>query len=301
MLSLPTVSLDRNGFLRRPTRDERDDLAYQRTLQAFGVGHDQRVYAVWADSGDQRRQLITVHVDGETEPSSFLITDGVPASFVQPLPNGRTLIVSPRSRASGNADVYDDSSARLLHRADLGDAIGQQIATTLGGDIWVGYFDEALGNDLSGVEVFDSSLEQRRPHRHPAARRILDCYTLNVVDETAYVCAYKDFHLLLLTRDAVHDHGPSPHRGARHLLVQGDEAVFIGGYGPYFDLVTHVRIHADHLESLGSQKRLVMPDGLELPQGKWAYRGADLHFVHHTAWYRTALDDVRDSRNAERR
>ena len=293
MLALPAVPLMQTGFLRRPARTSAFDLAYQRELMAFGVGFDQRAYAVWADAVDPRRQLVTIHADGEHEPDSFLITDGVPASYVQPLTNGRTLVVSARSRASGNADVYDNADGRLLHRAHLGDAIGQQIGTTEGGDVWVGYFDEALGNDVSGVELFDSSLRRLRADRHPAALLIDDCYTLNVVGEQAYICAYSDFHLRVVSRNGMHDHGSSPHRGPGRLLIQGDEAIFIGGYGPYFDLVTCMRIRHDHLEPVGPQRRLVMPDGLDLPRGRWAYRGACLHLIYNTGWYRIDFDALK--------
>lgn len=59
--------------------------------------------------------------------------------FVQPLPEGRVLLMAARSRG----EIWT-SGGDLERRGGLGDAL-EEVLTTPAGSIWVGYFDEAMG------------------------------------------------------------------------------------------------------------------------------------------------------------
>lgn len=116
---------------------------------------------------------------------------------------------------------------------------------------------------------------------------IFDCYALNVTGETAWTCAFTDFHLVSAQGDRVTDHGPAPHQGAHLLLVDGPVAALVGRPGPEYDLIT---VFGQPLDR--PPRRLVQPDGMELRITGSAGRGPELHIVDRISWYRTDLDQL---------
>jgi hypothetical protein len=237
-------------------------------------------------------------VSGEgTAPGPLLeVPSSLRPHFVQPLPGGRVLLASARTRGTANAEVWT-ADAELERTGLLGDAI-EYLLTTRSGEIWAAYFDEAMGQAGpagSGLARFTADLQPA--WAYPAAAGgvpwIADCYTLNVTGESAWCCPYTSFHLISVQHDRARDHGPAPVRGAARLLISGQDAALIGGYGPDYDLVTPLRITADGVEAAGAQRRLVLPDGLELPPSWYTCRGPDLHMIARTgAWYRLGLEDL---------
>jgi hypothetical protein len=95
--------------------------------------------------------------------------------------------------------------------------------------------------------------------------------------------------------DQARNHGPLPRRGASRLLIAGQQAALIGGYGPEYDLITPMQITPAGVIPHGPQRRLVQPDGLEIPRAARTFcRGPDLHLVpaESAAWYHLGLDEI---------
>ncbi|MET7673122.1 hypothetical protein [Micromonospora luteifusca] len=212
-------------------------------------------------------------------------------SFVQPLSDGRILLVKGRSRSGANAEIWSSDGSRV-RQGDFGDAI-ETVLTTAGGAIWVGYFDEAMGGDGPqghGLARFTLDLEPAWVYPHRAdLPSIADCYALNLEGETAWSCAYTAFRLVAVRDDQPVDYGAVPRRGANVLLAGGSTGALIGGYGPEYDLITPFRIGEDHVVAVGGPRRLVLPDGLEVREHRTYGRGTELHVFVQQSWYRADL------------
>ena len=291
ILRLPVVALRRAGFLIPSGTDPE----WERTPRTVGVGPDHWALAVWPSHDDARRKLVTVH-DGGRDPVRSVVLDGcLDPTFVQPLPDGRILLVRARRRPGDtNAEIWTDDG-RLERAGDFGDAI-EDVVTTPAGDIWVSYFDEAMGGSgpqQNGLARFGGDL---RPvwlyPGPPTAPQIFDCYALNVVGETAWTYADTGFHLVSATGDRFTDHGVAPRRSAHGLLVDGRAGALLGGPGPGYDLVTGFRIEAGGVVADGLPRRLVLPDGMEVRDARSAGRGPELHVVIRGSWYRADLGQL---------
>jgi hypothetical protein len=166
----------------------------------------------------------------------------------------------------------------------------------LSGDIWVGYFDEgaASGRGLGGHGLVRFGPDLQPRWRYPFNAhlpRIDDCEALNVAGETAYALVYNAHRLVSV--DGTHgiDHGKAPQGGVVAMLIDGDRAVLIGGYGADYDVVTPLHVDAQGVQAVGGQSRLVLPDGMEIRNARWSCRGPELHAVIDGCWYRAGLDD----------
>ncbi|MFJ9584860.1 hypothetical protein [Streptomyces acidicola] len=228
---------------------------------------------------------------------------------VQPLPDGRVLIVGARAawRTGGpdrNAVVYDDAG-RPEAEETFGDGINH-VHTTESGRIWVGYFDEGVfGNygwdedaapppvGVSGLVRFSPDLEPEWhfPRGHPWGP-IYDCYALNVDGETAWTCYYDGFSLVRVHDSAVDGWFNDDVNGASALAVGGDRVALFGGYSPRRDRLVVGRLESGRLWVEG-EFRVVLPDGGPLPSNRTVVgRGADLHLLSGHQWFRLGLDDL---------
>jgi hypothetical protein len=290
-LQMPVVPLRHHGFLASGGTSETE-----RIPEAVGVGPDGTALAVWGFPGDARRRRVTWHVAGRRRVLGTVdVETELRVSFVQPLPEGRILLVAARSRAgAANAEVWT-ADGDLRHRAPLGDAI-EEVLTTPAGAVWVGYFDEAMGGtgpQGHGLARFhpDLTVDWLYP-RDAGLPFIVDCYALNVAGETAYLFPYTDFHVLSVTGTHVTDHGPSPYTSAHVLLRRGPDLALIGRPGPEYDLATMLRIRPNKALEQGGQCRLVLPDGMETHGLRLIGRGDELHAFDRTRWYHLDLDTL---------
>lgn len=269
---------------------------WERQPSVVGVGPDHTAMAVWPSRTAPDRMLVTRHSGGRRIESATVVHTTLRPSFVQPLPDDRLLLVAARDRRIGdNAQVWS-ADGDLVTSGAFGDAI-EHVLTTVGGSVWVGYFDEALGGrgpQAHGLARFtaDLAVDWVYPQREPWPI-IVDCYALNVVNEKAVACAYSDFHLLSAEDSRVTDLGVSPMRGARNVLVSGSDAVIVGGYGAEYDLVVPVQFDRDGVREIGTHHRLVLPDGLEVHAARYTCRGPELHAIIGNRWYRTTIDQLR--------
>lgn len=252
---------------------------------------------------------VTVHA-----PEMAVVTRiaSLPVAYpiVQPLPDGRTLVVGARCRLrpegpDRNAIVYD-ASGTVLREETLGDGI-EHVQTTSRGETWVGYFDEGvLGNfgwgepdgqapvGAPGLIRFSPGLTAE--WRHPAYGEdpwggISDCYALNVDGDTAWTCYYTDFPVVRIHDGAVtgwhNDVG-----GVKALAVGGSRVALYRGYGDDRHRLVLGELSGDRLHPTG-EYRLVQPDGSPLPRAAQVFgRGPDLHIVVDDTWLRLALEDI---------
>jgi hypothetical protein len=290
VLALPVRPVRLHGYLQAP-----DYLAGPRQPVATGVGFDGAAWAAWPAGNGQPGVLVTSHQGSGPPRAQIQVPTSLRVWFVQPLPAGRILIAAARTPPEQeNAEIWVGDG--VLERSGLiGDAI-EHLLTTGSGAIWAGYFDEAMGGrgpEGHGLARFTPGLEPEWLYPHGDLPPIADCYTLNVAGETAYCCPYTNFHLIAVTGGPARDLGPVPRRGAPRLLVDGDRAALIGGYGPEYDLITPLRITASGIEPDGPPSRMVLPDGLEIPRARSSCRGPDLHLITSIGgWYQLSLDDL---------
>ena len=290
VLALPMRPVRLRGYLQAPGY-----LARPREPVATGVGFDGAAWAAWPAADGQPGVLVTSHRGSGPPDARIQVPTSLRVWFVQPLPAGRILIVQARTpRGQANAEIWGHDG--VVERSGLfGDAI-EHVLTTASGAIWAGYFDEAMGGsgpEGHGLARFTPGLEPDWLYPHGGLPAIADCYALNVAGETAYCCPYTDFHLIAVTGGRATDLGPVPARGATRLLVDGDRAALIGGYGPEYDLITPLRIAASGIEPDGPPSRMVLPDGLEIPRARSSCRGPDLDLITSIgSWYQLTLDDL---------
>jgi hypothetical protein len=301
VLALPMTPLRLHGHLERPGH-------HPRGPAAVGVGPDDVAVAAWPPPAGEHGVVVTSH-DGkgphskERYRSQILprvavleVPTPLAVTHVQPLPGGKVLIACARTPGTDNAEVRD-GNGHLEHAGLIGDAI-EHLLTTPSGAIWAGYFDEGIYGTMPGAHGLirftpDLTIDWAYPQREMPT--IDDCYALNVCGETASIGAYSAFRLITVNGDQARNHGPLPRRGASKLLITGERAALIGGYGPEYDLVTPLQITPAGVIPHGPQHRLVQPDGLEIPRTARAFcRGPNLHLFPRdsTAWYRLGLDDI---------
>ncbi|OKI45719.1 hypothetical protein [Micromonospora sp. CB01531] len=228
--------------------------------------------------------------------------------LVQPLPQGRVLVVGARCRwrADGpdrNAVVYD-SDGHVEARATLGDGI-EHVFTTTSGEVWVGYFDEGVYGNYgwgdAAPPMGNSGLVRFSPQLEPAWRfpshvdnewdAIDDCYALNVTDDAVWTCYYSDFPIVQIRGDSVTG-WRNQVTGARALVLSGTRVGLLGGYGPDRDRFVVGELAGQAMRVVG-EYRLVLPGGGPLPAHVTVIgRGAVLHVVTADYWYQLSVDGV---------
>jgi hypothetical protein len=207
-----------------------------------------------------------------------------------------------------------DRSGQLVQEATLGDGI-EHIATTPKGLTWVGYFDEGVFGNYGwdnpgpraigryGINCFNSNL-QLIAH---APGKIYDCYAMNVAGEAVYACPYSsDWSIRHLDSSGRETTWSNMTRGARHLIVSGNEVALIGGYeGPDripVDKLGDERFRARNLPDrvvIGRLEngnfRVLKTSSLKLAGERLpstamlASRGHELHALLDQVWYRCEL------------
>jgi hypothetical protein len=272
-------------------------------LTRVSVGPDGEVIALWRGPVP----AITVHVPSGTE--TVRIGSNPPEyAFVQPIPGGRFLVVAGRCRwrpegAERNATVFERDGT-VSGQYVFGDGI-QHVLTTPAGEAWVGYFDEGVyGNygwgsagaarpiGAPGLIRFGSDGTPAWRLTAGQAPPIDDCYALNVLGESAWACYYTDFPVVRVNGTQVTVWRNDVADGATNLLVDGERAGLVGGYGEFRSRLAITLLGDGELHDARTF-RLVLPDGGPLPAEAWTVaRGPDLHVFHGLDWYRIALADA---------
>jgi hypothetical protein len=268
------------------------------TIAAFSVDHTGQPWVLWTADGSATiqssgRDMVVLH-EPPREPS-----------MVQPLPDGRFVVVSSRVEwrsgvAEINAHVYGADGA-LVRTGCLGDGI-EHVQVSAGGDIWVGYFDEGVyGNDgwgspgpepigAAGIVRFSSDLEVAWEYPLQKSETIDDCYALNVAGDEVWACCYSSFDVMRI-RDGVVRSWSNDVEGARAIVVAGDSVALVGGYGKEHDRLVIGSLDDDGL-TVEVTGRLTMPNGRRLPQDTFVVgRGIELHALVGAEWFSWSLAD----------
>ncbi|MGW1994978.1 hypothetical protein [Embleya sp. NPDC001921] len=323
-LALPTVELRRHAVIAGRPDEER---------VAASVGPDGNVVALWALRRDlpmlvsattwsggatfpdpRAARPVTVRVSTHApDPTGSVELAGLELAHVtvQPLPEGRILVVGARARwhpdgPDRNAIVHD-GDGRVVAETTLGDGIRHVLATPAG-DLWVAYFDEGVFGNYGwgapdgpepvgwpGLIRFSSELRaQWRFPSHGTAtsfEAISDCYALNVDGETAWACYYTDFPIVRV-RDGIVRSWRNDVPGATALAVGDSRVALFGGYGADHDRLS-VGVLGDDALHITGRFRIVLPDGRPLPaRRRTVGRGPDLHVLTADHWYRLGVDDI---------
>jgi hypothetical protein len=292
LLRLPVRPLQQAGVLYATAPG-----GWSADADAVGVGPDGDLLAVWSAYGDRRRYGRRL-VSAESGARQIVLEAAVRPTFVQPLPGGRILLVASRMRGRWpNAQIW--TADGVLERSGrLGDAI-EHVLTTPAGRIWVGYFDEALfgPSDLSRhmLVCYDDRFEA--VWRYPRTGElplIYDCYALNVDGEDAVACflgmSPGAFPVVSVRGGTALDHGTSPVAGVHGLLVNGVNALLVGGYPPDFDVLTPILLGSGTSTSSSDVCRLTRSDGREVWQARRFCRGRVLYVFEHAACAITTMD-----------
>lgn len=295
IVRLPMIPLEFQGFL-VPPRDLQSP-HWAQDASAYGVGPAGEELAVWREmqatgirpvEGSRERLLITRHDAGSAPLRSIEIETVAIPRFVQPTPDGGTLLVTARSFDGRPSAEHWSGDGELLAQADFGDAL-EDVLMTPSGRVWVSYFDEAhrfpgihrlvrFGRDLSTEWLYPFNPEWRggsSPGLPPAD----DVYSLNVVGESAYMYTYSSFHIVTVNGEVAQDLGKAPLRGGKALLVDGTRAAIIGGYESEHDLITLLELTPDGPVVVGRQGRVVQPNGSDLHRARWICRGQTAHVL----------------------
>lgn len=295
-LRLPTVPLIHEWNVAPTAGDAR----WRRQPAAVGVGPWLQQVAVWSHVAGSPLQLVTWHgANGEPERSIVVESSLAGLGFIQPVADGGVLLVSVRRPRDAAISAQRWSSrGDLVAEADLGDAIEHVLATDSGA-VWVGYFDEALTGrapEGHGLVRFGADLQPEWLYPwNTDLPSVDDCESMNVVGETVYACPYLDHHVVRVDGGEVTDLGPAPHRGGQALLIEGDRGLLIGGYGADHDLMTPFEFTANGPMRVGSQGRVVMPDGLEARSRSWICRGGQAWTQVDNNRFRLGLSRVFDT------
>ncbi|MFG2039114.1 hypothetical protein [Dactylosporangium sp. NPDC048998] len=297
--SPPLVRLRAHGRLASPVDSD--------VLVTASVGPSGEAITLWADPAGRKalltpgglaescaRQPVSVRVvvqDASTTRVTTIAALDLPFCKLQPLPDGRTLVVATRG---GRAIVFDADGTPVL-QGDVGDGI-EHALTTLTGQVWVGYFDEGVfgGGPFGPHSIVRFTADLEPDWRYPGEAGfgpIDDCYSLNVEGETAWACYHSSFPIVRMS-DGMVSGWRNKIRGATALVAHADTCALFGGYRAERGRAVIGRLSESQNEPI-SEGLLVLPDDRPLPGGvRVIGRGPDLHVLAETEWYRVGLDDL---------
>jgi hypothetical protein len=190
------------------------------------VGPSGDLIALW------RKQNNTYMITGSVELEVPRLSLRYP--LVQPLSDGRVLLVGARARTRENNALVFDANGELIAEAAFGDGI-EHVLTTSDDHAWVGYFDEGVYGDGGpaghGLVRFDPELRLNWTFPFHQQTPIDDCYALNVSDRAVWTCYYSGFPVARVRNGEVRS-WRNDIAGAKALAVAGSTVALVGGYGP---------------------------------------------------------------------
>jgi hypothetical protein len=158
--------------------------------------------------------------------------------FVQPLPDGRWLLVRPwdYGEQDRNAHVYE-SDGRLVESFHAGDGLAD-VQTTREGRVWISYFDEGIfghthlsGNGLVCLDTYGMPVFRFGDLADPVVETMADCYALNVCSgKEVWLYYYTDFRLVQLVEGRIAGHWRTPVAGSHAFAVRGGRVLLGGSY-----------------------------------------------------------------------
>jgi hypothetical protein len=291
-----------------PFVDAKEVLA-GREAKAWSVGPDNTAW--WLVDGEPQCDEVLHFADAGDTWERFTLPAVAPDfQYLQPLPGDEVLLVNARcgyrsdAQHERNAHVYSREGV-LLRELTLGDGI-EDVQATVGGRVWVGYFDEGVfGSNgwgyggpstpigADGLVCFDA-WGQRQERGVTMAlglgRGITDCYALNVVsDAETWFYSYTAFPLVRLRAGQPATVWETPVSGAHAIAVSDTHVLFGGTYGDRNQLLLY-SLFSKGQQRLSPVARVELADAYGRPwrpallkgRGPWLH-GAEgsLHFRVH--------------------
>ena len=268
------------------------------THQATSVGPSGDLFSLWRST---HGLVIAAH---RPEVQTLLATSEPPwdLRFVQPLPNGRFVVVEGWEHQGPNAWVLDADGA-VLSAENVGGYVGGVFATG-SGDIWAGYKDQGVFGcgpsaslSRSGLVRFTDSLRPVWRFPNQGERYAIDdCEGVNVHGDSVWMCPYSRFPVVRVHDDRVSSwRNPQVQTNVGAVLVEESiERVALVATGwsrhPGLLVVGHL---GDSSFVPDQAFMLRMPDGSVLPaDAELTARGSQLHVLHGLDWYRLDLSDL---------
>jgi hypothetical protein len=288
--ALPTVTARHHATL--------SPASWQDRIVTASIGPAGEAIALWETATGAGR----VTVDGTDGRTQVIDIEHVPPGqlTVQPMPQGRVLVVAARCPwGQHNAVVYD-GDGRVERTASLGDGVAHVLCTAEGA-VWVGYAEEGiLGSRLPvtvtpvgapGIVRFDADLNPQWSYDGQEWGRVDDCDALNVDGDTVWTCYYSRIALVRIHDGATLGwHNPVA-SGASGILIDDRWVAFFGGYGTNLHRLVVASLEGGTVNAL-REFRMTVEDGQPLPAGRVVGRGAQLHLLAGRDWYRFTLADL---------
>lgn len=263
-------------------------------LVTTGIGPTGDLVALWKSAAGSR---ITGHG------SVIEVKPEIQHPIVQPLPDGRVLVVGARCKWSPdgvdpNALVFDQAG-QVVASAVFGDGI-QHVATTPSGQTWVGYFDEGILGNLGwgfepgpapigahGLVRFDENLDLAWEYPDDTPFDVIeDCYALNVAGEVVWACYYGDFPVVRIDAGQVAGWTTVEAHGPDALITDGRHCVLVCAGGDYHGEVGE--LSSDGEFTVVGETAIALPEGPVSLSG----RGDTLHIVTGRTHYKVDLDQL---------
>lgn len=245
------------------------------------IGPDGELIALWRTRSGAFRVTGSVELDLPNLDLAY--------PLVQPLSNGRVLLVGARARRNEKNAMVFDADGNLVADGAFGDGI-EHVFTTSDDHAWVGYFDEGVFGDdggpaRHGLVRFDPAFQPDWHFPLHGLPPIYDCYALNVTDRAVWTSYYSDKFPLVQVKAGQTRSWRIDIEGARAVAVAGASVALFGGYG-----LDAERLAVGRLE--GERLQVVEQHTLRLPVSGPSHvigRGPDLHAITGRDWYRWSL------------
>ncbi|MER5671049.1 hypothetical protein [Pseudonocardia alni] len=264
----------------------------------------------------ERPYPVTVHrcERGSWTSLGTLICDVV-SPHLQVLPDGAIALISPFCRRI-SADVMEETAVRYRdgvpeRRFALGDGI-EDVQVSGDGVVWAAFSDRGttgdfgvagwgrLGRDewvdpvgMSGLVAFTGDGTPVAELDPPAGlTHAVDCFALNVWDREVWVSYFPDFAIVCRSATGQLRAWSMPVAGSDAICTDGKRAIAYTSYGIHRGRCVQVTL-ADGQAELPVPLDARLPDGAPLRSAQWVRgKGAALHAVAGSRWYRLDLDDV---------
>jgi len=234
-------------------------------------------------------RLCTISHEGNKETTEFPL---VPHPLIDRFPDGRWLLASSRAASDDENGLILEPDGRQSNSFQIGDGI-EHIRCASDGTIWVGYFDEGVFGDTSGVGGivrFDQwgkelwSFNRQEQKEWPF---VDDCYALTINNDELWSCYYSDFPIVRLINGRLTKWN-NEISGARALAVDGSYVLLAGGYPNNDNRLALLKLERGQANLIGAIERPELEKAC-LIQG----RASTIHAVGEEAWTSITVEEVR--------
>jgi hypothetical protein len=250
------------------------------------------VFGPWQQIPLDARDRLSVF-DGKVECCAIEFEYEGQVSVFDMFSDGRWIVASGRSRPDELKARVFSPQGELLRRFGVGDAIGH-LQCDSAGAVWVGYFDEAGGEEFGLIKFDDhGKILWRADSNKAGLLDILDCYALNVGGDSVWAYYYTDFPVVDVDASGRTRVRKCPIAGAEALAVDGQAALLAGGYDGNRNRIVLLELD-EYCARVVEQFRIDFVPAFDRAR-PWLLdaRGNAVHVVEKGVWRRLSVSDVR--------